>query len=181
MPRFLLGHSMGATITFLTASQRPSFWQSGGVIASGIAFEGSKDLERWEWLASFASRLLPKVFVPFLSIPLEGLSTLAVERDLYRLDPLVYHGSLRIGWGNEISKAMAALPDRAKLITDPLLLIHGEDDPICLAGGVRTLYHASASHNKHLILYPLMLHEIFKEKERKVCFPFPFPFPSSLD
>jgi alpha-beta hydrolase superfamily lysophospholipase len=44
-----------------------------------------------------------------------------------------------------------------------MLLLHGEDDPICPAAGSRALFEQLEDGRAKLATYPGLLHEIFNE------------------
>ena len=203
LPRFLLGHSMGGAISLLAAQQRPSFWQRGGVIVSGTAIIGDPNVEKYEWLAEYINHVVPKYPVLGVTLDRNGLSTVAYEVEQYETDPLIYHGWLRVGWGYQMGQAMhtlriwtretktnaldASIEDCSDLlealqrtghqIDFPFLMLHGEDDTLCLPEGSTKFFEhccqgpnkRSSNYPQELKLYTGMRHEIFKEANREVC------------
>ena len=52
----------------------------------------------------------------------------------------------------------------------PMLLLHGEDDPLCAAQGSRTFFEQLTTVGSELKLYAGLRHEIFNEPEREQIF-----------
>jgi acylglycerol lipase len=52
----------------------------------------------------------------------------------------------------------------------PMLLLHGEADPLCPAAGSRTFYARLDTAGSDLRIYPGLRHEIFNEPEQESVF-----------
>jgi alpha-beta hydrolase superfamily lysophospholipase len=68
------------------------------------------------------------------------------------------------------AELLAAAPRTAGLAGEvevPLLMLHGEDDPLCAAEGSRTFHAALRAPGAALRIYPGLRHEIFNEPERE--------------
>jgi alpha-beta hydrolase superfamily lysophospholipase len=79
-------------------------------------------------------------------------------------DPLVPRtASLRLLYG--FALACRRCHAQARKITLPWLAVHGEADRVCPVSGSRALVAALGSHDKQLITYPGLLHEVHNEDE----------------
>ena len=155
-PVVLYGHSMGSLVVLdylLSGSQRPR-----GAIISGVALEpagvGSP--------ATIAvARALTRI-TPRLSVDL-GIDAGALTRDpkaleAYREDPLVT-GRATVRWGTESLDTVNRVREGMDRIETPLLVLHGESDPLNLVRGARELFDALPGDDKTLRTYPGVDHE----------------------
>jgi alpha-beta hydrolase superfamily lysophospholipase len=68
------------------------------------------------------------------------------------------------------AELLTAAPRTAALageVAVPLLMLHGEADPICPAQGSRAFYAGLRGSESALRVYPGLRHEIFNEPERE--------------
>jgi alpha-beta hydrolase superfamily lysophospholipase len=68
------------------------------------------------------------------------------------------------------AELLAAAPRTAALageVAVPLLMLHGEADPICSPEGSRAFYAGLRAPGSALRVYPGLRHEIFNEPERE--------------
>ena len=163
LPLFVWGHSMGSIIVTLAAIHGLRW--ARGVITSGCALDALPNLEG---AAGYAMRLASAI-APRLRISLRIDATeLTHVDDLQRQhmnDPLVPHSaSLRLLYG--FALACRNCRANASKITLPWLAVHGEEDKVCPLSGSRALIDAIASHDKRLVTYPGLLHEVHNEDER---------------
>jgi alpha-beta hydrolase superfamily lysophospholipase len=63
-------------------------------------------------------------------LPASGISTNAQVHNLYRTDPLIYHGGVQVRWGFETLQALDAIAATLESISFPFLIMHGDDDTI---------------------------------------------------
>jgi len=75
-------------------------------------------------LASF----LPKVSLA--PLPASGISTNLQVHNLYRTDPLIYHGGVQVRWGMETLRALDSIHATIESVTFPFLIMHGTEDSI---------------------------------------------------
>ena len=143
---FLVGHSMGAGIaTAYTAQYQDELAGlilSGGGLATDTAPPRPAGLD----LADTLSR-----------------DPAVVEA--YRNDPLVYHGPLPTGRDSAMAQMRERLPDLAKKISLPILVMAGAASPLGDGPRSEALFETVSSPDKTLKLYPDLLHEIFNEPE----------------
>jgi alpha-beta hydrolase superfamily lysophospholipase len=88
-----------------------------------------------------------------------------VVRD-YIQDPLVYR-SMTASLATALVDAVSRTAVRAPEVQVPLLMLHGEADPLCRPSGSRSFFQALESPESDLVVYPELRHEIFNEPERE--------------
>jgi len=87
----------------------------------------------------------------------------------YLEDPLVYR-SMTTSLAAELLDAVSPTAAKAAEVAVPLLMLHGEDDPLCPADGSRAFFDGLAITGSDLRIYPKLRHEIFNEPEREAVF-----------
>jgi acylglycerol lipase len=162
VPVFLLGHSMGGTISVRYAIGHQD--RLAGLILSAplAALEA----------ASPATRLVAKV----LSAVAPGLGLFAVDPTLvsrdpdvvkaYETDPLVHHGRLPARTIAEMAGAIDSFPNEAGAITVPTLIMYGSGDLLVPPAGSMMLNDRIGATDKTLKTYDGLYHEILNEPER---------------
>ena len=163
-PVFLLGHSLGGQITLNYLDRHPHSCQ-GAVVASPylrLAFAPP----RWRLvLARLVGALWP-AFTQEPSVRAEHLS-----RDLAHLssmpDPELMHRRISARMFEAIRRGAEHARLAAGRIGTPLLLLHGEQDPVTCVRATREFFDQSVSRDKTLRTYPEMLHETHNEIGRE--------------
>src|SRR5215216_4931800 len=145
-PIYLVGHSMGASIATAYAARH----QRGlaGLILSG---------------GGITTDTTP-VRPPDLDLA-DTLSRDPAVAAAYNNDPLVYRGPSPPGREAAMLEMRARLPDEARRITLPILIMAGAASPLGDGPRSEALFGVVASEDKTLKLYPDLLHEIFNEPE----------------
>jgi acylglycerol lipase len=162
LPITLVGHSMGGLVTLaFLATRKPRI---SSAVTSGAALSiGSVSPVRVA-LARAARRVLPRLAIGS-GIDPQGLSRDPDVVRRYLADPLIVR-TMTTSLGAEL---LAAAPRTAALageIALPLLVLHGEADPICAVEGSRAFHAGVRTPGSALRVYPGLLHEIFNEPER---------------
>lgn len=164
LTRIMLGHSMGGGIVFAYGVDHPDDYDlmvlSGPAVAAQTGVNPIKIL-----LGKALGSLLP-------NLPIEDLDDTAVTRDpemlaAYRNDPLVHHGKIPAGIGKALLLVGDTMPQRARALTAPLLVVHGAEDRLVPASGSERLVECVGSTDVHLKVYPELYHEVFNEPERQ--------------
>ncbi len=164
-PLFLFAHSLGAQIA-LNYLEQGNVECDGAVIASPwlrLAF----DPPWWKlFLARLAMRWWP-AFIQHTGSRLERLS-----RDLEHLGSfpdldLVHHGiSARMYFAvREVGERLLA---RANAVRTPLLLLHGDDDPVTSHHATCEFFERAGASDKTLRIYPGVRHETHNDLDREL-------------
>ena len=165
LKRVVLGHSMGGGIVFAYGVEHPDDYTA--MVLSGPAVDAQAAVSP---VMVFVAKTLGKIMP---GLPVEQLPTDAVSRDpevvaAYNADPLVFHGKLPAGIARALLSVGETMPQRAAVLTAPLLVVHGEQDKLIPVDGSRHLLECVASEDAHLKVYPELYHEVFNEPERAV-------------
>ncbi|CAJ1510118.1 alpha/beta hydrolase [[Mycobacterium] burgundiense] len=163
LPKVVLGHSMGGGIVFAYASEHQSDYDL--IVLSGPAIAAQEDVPP---TLRFVGKTLGAVLP---GVPVQQLDANAVSRDPqvvadYNADPLVWHGKVPAGVARALLLVGETMPQRARTIAKPLLVVHGEVDRLIPAKGSTRLVECVASEDVHLKIYPELYHEVFNEPER---------------
>lgn len=164
VPRFLLGHSVGAVIALQLVLEHPH--KVDGLIISGAYLRNAVSTSP---LLLLLSEQLSRFFP---SLPLQAPDKNALSRDpevvrAYGADPLVYNGKAKARVGTEMLRAGPYVLGRAQDIKLPILIMHGAEDGIAAVSGSRELFEAVGSEDKTLEVYEGLYHEIFNEPEQE--------------
>ena len=163
LKRIALGHSMGGGIVFAYGVEHAGEYDlmvlSGPAVSAHTGVPRSKAL-----LGKTVGSLLP-------NLPVEQLDASAVSRDpevvaAYNSDPLVHHGKIPAGIAKALLKVGETMPQRARSLTAPLLVVHGAEDRLVPAAGSERLVECVGCEDVHLKIYPGLYHEVFNGPER---------------
>ena len=159
----LLGHSLGGAIVLMFALRYSNQWELCCLLTSGAALRVHQNLlMRVKKLGgALLHGLKPDLTVP-AGIDVAGLSHDSAVVEAYRQDPLV-HGDVTARMALDLLEAGEGVIDRAPLLKIPLLMQHGQIDPITDPSGSVDFFRNAGSIDSHLILYPGLFHEIFNE------------------
>ncbi|MGY4708198.1 alpha/beta hydrolase [Mycolicibacterium sp. CBM1] len=163
LPRVVLGHSMGGGIVFTYGTAHPGDFDlmvlSGPAVAANVGVPPVK-----AFLGKAVGSVLP-------NLPVQELDSNAVSRDpavvaAYNADPLVWHGKVPAGIAKALVKVGETMPQRARRLTAPLLVVHGGADRLVLPAGSERLVDCVGSTDVNRKVYPELYHEVFNEPER---------------
>jgi alpha-beta hydrolase superfamily lysophospholipase len=162
LPLFLLGHSMGGLVAteYAIRHQRKL---TGLVLSAPLAA-----LEAASPVTRLAARVLAAV-APRLGVV--EIDSALISRDpevvrAYDSDPLVYRGRLPARTVSGLASAVGSLPERARAIQVPVLIMYGSGDHLAPPAGAIMLDSVISSQDKTLKIYDGLYHEIFNEPER---------------
>ncbi|MBT8080130.1 MAG: lysophospholipase [Gammaproteobacteria bacterium] len=155
LPIFLWGHSMGSLIALDCAVRNPAPLRSVitsavGLEPAGVATPGVVRMAR-VW-----SRLLPKMPITIALDP-RDLSRDADEVESYEGDPLV-HNKATARWAASLLEEISWLKRQAPKIRMPIMMMHGDADPINLPMGSKRFMANVTYKDKSLKLYKGSLH-----------------------
>lgn len=161
-PLVILGHSMGGLeVATLLVERRPDV--AAAVLSGPALAAGSGPGPLLQGAVRVLAALLPRLPIPS-SIDPEGLSRDPEVVAAYIADPLVdkrYSARLL----RELLGAMRAIEGRGAEVRVPLLIVHGDADPICPADGSRDFAAEVRTPGSELRRYPGLRHEVLNEPE----------------
>lgn len=167
LPIVLVGHSMGGLVVTSFASERAP--DVAGIVTSGAALMLPSDASlRMVALANALAPILPRLRLD-AGIDPAGLSRSPDVVQDYRDDPLVF-SKVTLSFAKSLFGAIRRSASAGSRIRVPMLLLHGEDDPICPVAGSRLLFSQLEVGRAALETYPGLLHEIFNEPEHERVF-----------
>ncbi|MGI8713882.1 MAG: lysophospholipase [Solirubrobacteraceae bacterium] len=162
LPIFMLGHSMGATVSleYAIAHQQRL---AGLILSSALAALDAAPAPM-RLLGRTLSAVAPR-------LPLIGVDASLVSRDpavvaAYRSDPLVHHGKLPARTVAELVAAAVTFPQRVTAITIPFLILYGTADRLCPPAGSVMLAERIGAADKTVYPYQGLYHEILNEPEQ---------------
>lgn len=161
-PLFLMGHSMGG----LVVGDYVVNDQSGldGVILSAPLLVQPKLSVTLRTASKVLDRIAPQMAVD-TGLDAAGISREPAEVKRYVDDPLVHSkGTPRLG--AEMNKTIASTQAQSAQLTIPLLLIHGDADPIVPIAGSQQFYRHAGSADKIFKVYPGGYHESINDIHR---------------
>ncbi|MHB8657870.1 MAG: alpha/beta hydrolase [Solirubrobacteraceae bacterium] len=158
---FLLGHSMGATISLAYAMAHAD--RLAGLILSGplAALEAASPPVRL--MARLLSVLTPRLGV--IAVDASRVSRDPVVVQSYLSDPLVHHGKLPARTVAELAAAIETFPHGVRAIRVPTLILYGTADTLAPTTGSLMLAERLGAPDKQTIAYDGLYHEILNEPE----------------
>lgn len=161
--RFLYGHSMGGQITLWFALERKP--QAAGVVVTGAWLRLNPPPPPAKVLLG---RVMSRVWPSFtLNSELEAVPMAHDAEHLNSLPELdLTHTKITARLGAEAVDHGLALLERAAEFTYPVLILHGEADPVTDPAASREFHARAGSVDKTVKVYPGLYHEIHNEYER---------------
>lgn len=167
LPIVLVGHSMGGLVTAATAAFRGP--RVDRIVLSGALLELGADTPKWkQWAARLLAPLGGRIGLS-AGLDTEGLSRDPEVGRRYNEDPFV-KDRMSARFASGMMKQVGVTAAAAHQLTQPVLVLHGEDDPISPPAGSRAFFAGlapDAAAASALKLYPGLRHEIFQEPERE--------------
>lgn len=165
LPIFLLGHSMGATVSLGLLLKHLDEVPVRGMVFIAPAFMSTqKSVPAYKVsMARLASKLYPQMQVA----PIEpGWMSRdpAVLKD-YKEDPLVYHGGVKARWGLAYLDMLAEVKGKWKDVRTPFLTIHGTGDNLWSSKGSELFHEEAASEDKNIRLFDGAYHQVHHEPD----------------
>jgi alpha-beta hydrolase superfamily lysophospholipase len=159
---FLLGHSMGGTLSLRYAMRHQD--RLAGMILSGpfASLEGAPPPIRA--LGRVLSAVAPRL--PLIRVDPTLISSDPEVVKAYVDDPLVYHGKLPARTVGELAAAVDSFPNGVGVITLPTMILYGTADALCPPAGSGMLHERIGSSDKTIKGYDGLFHEILNEPEQ---------------
>lgn len=163
-PLFLMGHSLGGLIVLdyvlrNTDAEQFKALNIKGLVVSAPPFQpttGTASRRRMA-LARLLSGLLPRLSLS-MDLSKGGLSRDPSVTDSASEDPLT-HSSVTLRWGSETLSTLDWVKNHIDQLRLPLLLTHGEADPIISPSGSEEIFQQVNCSDKTLKIYPGSYHE----------------------
>ena len=163
----LVGHSMGGLIVAASLCERAP--DVACAVTSGAALAVSDALSRGRIVAArVLGRVAPRLALAAGLDP-EGLSNDPEVVRAYVEDPLVFR-RMTTSLASELMGAIERTAVAADRVRVPLLMLHGEADPICPVAGTRSFFEGLVVEPRRIQIYPGLRHEIFNEPEQARVF-----------
>jgi acylglycerol lipase len=159
---FLLGHSMGATISLCYALAHQA--RLAGLILTGTLAALEAATPHVRIAAKLISALAP-------GMPLIAVDATQVSRDPtvvaeYLGDPLVFHGKLPARTVSELATAVDSFPAAVPRITVPTLIMYGTADGLAPPRGSVMVGERIGAPDTTIRAYEGLYHEILNEPEQ---------------
>jgi len=163
-PLFLMGHSLGGLIVLdyvLRNARTPEFESLNlqGLVVSAPPIQpmdGTASSIRIA-VARLLSGVLPRISVK-MGLCKDGLSRDRGMTQQTAHDPLT-HPYVTLRWGTETLSTIDWVKRHIEQLSLPVLLTHGEADPIVAPDGTREIYQQIQNPNKSIAIYPGSYHE----------------------
>lgn len=158
--RFVMGSSMGGNFALRVTMLQPDLYSGAVLLAPMVKIENKPPAWQMPVLELLAS--VPLIRSIGLLKP-KGLDSDKQYRDPDRRavcdnDPLGFHGAMCLATGRSLIEASLQLEASLDKIKVPFLVVHGDADEIVPLDGSRLLLQKAQSADKHLEVYPGMLH-----------------------
>lgn len=164
-PIFLLGHSMGGTVSILAARDNPELF--AGMALCSAASEppasmfGLKGKVQYA-LSGITSRLVPKM--ELLALPKAPDEEMQM---LFDADPLNCHVMLRARVGREFIDAYTDINNNLDRVRTPFLTVSGEHDTLVNPEAAKRFYDGANSEDKTIRKMDGRWHNLLVEKGRE--------------
>jgi lysophospholipase len=160
---FLLGHSMGGTISVSYAMRHQD--RLAGLILSGALAALDAAPPPVRVIAKVLSALTPRL--PVIAVDASHVSRDPAVVRAYEDDPLVHHRKLPARTVAELAAAVESFPADAPTITIPTLILYGTSDKLAPPEGSRMLAERIGASDKSAKAYEGLYHEILNEPEQE--------------
>ncbi len=164
VPLFLMGHSLGGLIVLdyvLRSAQSAEFeaLKIKGLVVSAPPIQpmDSAASSIRIILARLLSGILPRVSIK-MGLDKSGLSRDTEITQQAACDPLS-HSCVTLRWGSETLSTIDWVKDHIRQLSLPILLTHGEADPIVAPDGTQAIFQQIQTPNKSITIYPGSYHE----------------------
>jgi len=163
LPVYLIGHSLGAlaTLLFLLSADR----EVAGVVLSGAPLAAACT----PWPLVQLARVLNRVTPGWRIVPINPFG-ITRNREVIRAslaDPLMTIAPISAHLAHEIIGESRFVLNQLSSLETPILYLHGAKDGVVSATGSQKAYERTGGHDKTLIIYPELAHELFNEPERE--------------
>lgn len=162
VPRFVLGHSMGALIVLHLATRAPL--DAAGIVVSAPPLDIPLGNPVQRLAAPVLTRVAPNLGV--LKLDSSDISRDPAVVAAYDSDPLVFRGKLPARTATEILFTANTVSARLDRLTVPTLAMHGTADTIAAPSSTDRIEAGAGTDDLTVRRYEGFYHEIFNEPER---------------
>jgi alpha-beta hydrolase superfamily lysophospholipase len=158
---FLLSHSMGSAIAIKLLTLAQEEFTAAVISAPAVMIDPKQVSPAMLQVVRLLASSLPRLPIDKL-----GLAYLCKELtvvDLYKNDPLVYHGMIPARLGAEVLSFADNIKNEAPKIRIPYLLIHGTQDGLVLPAGSDQFHSLTSSTDKKYVKVEGGYHEVLNE------------------
>lgn len=163
VPLFILGHSLGGTITLdyvLSSEHKPR-----GIIVSAPALGPPGISPFLLTIAKVLSVIMPRLILS-TSLDSNAISRDPEECRKYKEDPLI-HDKASVKMSSELTAVQEGIFDRAELMHCPLLLSYGSRDQLAPREPIERFFSMAGSEDKELKIFDGAYHEIHNDLIKK--------------
>lgn len=164
-PIFLIGHSMGGTISIITARDNPTLF--AGVALSSAATEPPANMFGLVGKIQRSLSGITSVIIPTAQLVALPKSIDADMEALYRSDPENCTEGIRARVGREMLNAYQDISSRIQEVSFPFLAAYGEFDTLVNPTAATRFCEKSSSTDKTLQCAAGRWHNLFAEKGRE--------------
>jgi len=163
LPLFLLGHSAGGVISCVYTLEHQA--RLAGLICESFAFQVAAPAIALA-VVKGVSRLAPRL--PVLRLKNEEFSRDAKVVQAMNADPLIAGETQPAKTVAELVRAGERLKREFRLITLPVLILHGSADKVTNPRGSQLFYDTAGARDKTLKLYERHSHDLLNDLDREV-------------
>ena len=168
-PLVVIGHSQGGLVVTRYVQSRPGARDLGGFVLSCPFFGLAMPVPAAKRVAGNIMSALVPAFAMDAGLDTSGLSKDEALVRAYEEDPLIFSKACA-RWFTETTTAQDQVMAEAGRIRLPVLIMHGDDDPIANPSVTRAFHERCDCPDKTLKLYDGLRHEIFNEVERETVY-----------
>ncbi|KAI0563893.1 Serine aminopeptidase S33 [Gracilaria domingensis] len=166
IPIFLLGHSMGGTISILVAREAPTLVK--GIALSSAATEPPANMFGLMGKINRALSGITSWLFPYLEVMKLPKSPDAELQAIFQADELNCNDQgIRARVGREFLNAYEDISKNAQTFDSPFLSVHGENDTLVNPLAAKRFYDAAVSEDKTLQTGTGRWHNIFTENGKE--------------
>ncbi|XP_072954656.1 caffeoylshikimate esterase-like [Typha angustifolia] len=159
--RFLLGESMGGTISLLLDRQKPNYWNGAILVAPMCKI--AEELKPHPVLIKILTKLstiLPTLKICRMQDLIESGIRNPEWRQKVRHNPFCYKGKTHLKTGTELLMASLDIEKNLDKVSLPFIIVHGGKDTITDPSVSKLLYETAVSKDKTFKFYPGMWHAL---------------------
>lgn len=165
-PCFVVGHSVGGAVALGYAIEHQD--ELAGLVCTAPTVDRHAILSPLQFVVDrlFRSRPVARLSARARAFALDSsvISNDPTEVAAHRADPLIHHGPIPLRTATVLAQAIRGiLAERLAELTLPMLIAHGDQDPIVAPATSVDLFDTISSEDKTLLQLPGMRHALYHE------------------